>query len=232
MLDKCGHNFNHTSPYTPPIFLFIVQRKWADGSVGQDVKYICVGLAQRQITKQLCVSASEKTFGPLDPYRWHAGWGTVAKSFSQILSLSVYSLSLSPGQQAVPAKYWSVWMGTGAAGGLSHCQASVSFGLMRGLWDWISFKCKCLISLLVQQEKEERARLKCKKREEKLKEKKNSCRIEISDNNDVTVSETLFSFGTHQKWSGGTVAQTDTSVCLQLSSGNCVWCGCECQKYL
>lgn len=77
-----------------------------------------------------------------------------------------------------------------------------------------------------------KTKMQIKRRVIKLKEKTNSCRIEISDKNDVTVSEMLFSFGTHQKWSGGTVAQADTKVCLQLSSGNCVWCGCECQKYL
>lgn len=46
----------------------------------------------------------------------------LSKSSSQILSPSVHPLSLSPGQQEAPAKYWSAWTGTGAAGGLSHCQ--------------------------------------------------------------------------------------------------------------
>lgn len=40
-------------------FFFHSQEKKKTGSVGQDVECVCVGQAQRQITKQLCVSASE-----------------------------------------------------------------------------------------------------------------------------------------------------------------------------
>lgn len=40
-------------------FFFIYSRKRGDGNVEQDVECVCAGLAQRQIIKQLCVSASE-----------------------------------------------------------------------------------------------------------------------------------------------------------------------------
>jgi len=45
----------------------------------------------------------------------------------------------------------------------------------------------------------------------------------ITSNSNTTAQE---------RWNGSLILWLDTTECLQLSSGNCVWCVCVCQGYL
>lgn len=125
------------------------------------IQYVFVDVTQRQLTKQLSVKARKQTFSKLYPWHWQKRWRVTSKSSSQILGLSFHSLSLSLGQQAASAKHCSAQGDTGAGESLSNCQmlCIYFFGLVGRLCFYIlqfwrvcrSCRCKCLISLPMQQ---------------------------------------------------------------------------------